>query len=123
MFLSSTADISKPQKTSPTSDADQEYLCSASHDRDVPFVSQLLASHFFDADDATAALDEADMDPTIYRLLIQHCDDVNVAYLPMAPLSKTPGELLRLLAEYGYDFKSDGRRILQSVSIVVSPYS
>jgi hypothetical protein len=118
-----TAEFFKLQKMSSTSDVDQEDLCSASRDGDVALVSQLLANHSFDADDATAALDQAGLNLTIIRLLLQHGADVNTFHLPMTPLSKAPGELLRLLAEYGYDFKSDGHRILQSVSIVVSPYS
>jgi len=104
------------------SDADQEDLCSASRDGDIALLSQLLANHSFDADDATAALDEADLNPTVIRLLLQHGADVNTFHLPMAPCYDAPGELLRLLAEYGYDFKSDGHRILQSVSIVVFSY-
>jgi hypothetical protein len=119
LFLSLHLRLFQPQIMSSTSDVDQEDLCLASRDGDVALVSQLLANHSFDADDATAALSEAGMDPTIIRLLLQHGADVNVADLWMTPLSKAPGELLRLLAEYGYDFTSDGHRILQSVSIVV----
>ena len=104
------------------SDVDQD-LCLASRDGDVALVSQLLANHSFDADDATTALSEADMDPTIYRLLLQRGADVDITDLRMTPLSNASGELLGLLAEYGYDFASDGHRILQSVPIALSSYS
>jgi len=103
---------------SSTSDVDQEDLCSASREGDVALVSQLLTDHSFDAEDATAALDEADQDPTIFRLLLQHGADVNVAHVRLIPCSDAPGELARVLAEYGYDFKADGHRILQFASPV-----
>jgi hypothetical protein len=48
------------------SNVDQEDLCSASRDCDVGLVSQLLANHPFDADGTTAALSEAELDPTIF---------------------------------------------------------
>jgi hypothetical protein len=57
---------------------DQEDLCSVSYDGEVALVSQLLAKHPFDADDATAALSEAQLDPTLIRILLQHGADVNV---------------------------------------------
>jgi hypothetical protein len=82
------------------SDVDHEALCSASRDGDVALVSQLLANYLFDADDATAALDEANLDPTtLIRILLQHGADVNVVHVRTIPDSDKPGELLRLLAE------------------------
>jgi hypothetical protein len=101
------------------SNVDQEDLCSASRDCDVALVSQLLANHSFDADDATAALSEAALDPTIIRILLQHGADVNVVHVRMIPCSDAPGELLRLLAEYKYDFRLEGHRILQLVAVTV----
>jgi hypothetical protein len=102
------------------SNVDQEDLCSASRDcDDVALVSQLLANHSFDADDATAALSEAALDPTIIRILLQHGADVNVVHVRMIPCSDAPGELLRLLAEYKYDFRLEGHRILQLVAVTV----
>lgn len=91
----------------------QEDLCIASRDGNVALVSQLLAEHSFDADDATAALDEAELSPTIVRIHLQHGADVNVISMRMIPLSDVPLELMKLLAEYKYDFKADGHRILQ----------
>lgn len=70
----------------------------------------------FDADDTTAALSEADLDLTIVHALLQHGADVNVVPLLMIPLADAPGELMRLLATYKYDFKSEGHRILHLVS-------
>jgi hypothetical protein len=102
------------------SNVDQEDLCSASRDGDVALVSQLLANHPFDVDNATAALSEAELDPTIFGILLQHGADVNVVHLRMIPLANAPGELLRLLVKYKYDFKSDGHRILQLVSTATS---
>jgi hypothetical protein len=67
------------------SDVDREDLCSASRDGDVALVSQLLANHAFDAEDATAALSEADLDPTIVHVLLQHGANVNVVPIRMIP--------------------------------------
>jgi hypothetical protein len=105
----------------PASDIERVAVCSASRDSDVALVSQLLANHSFDADGATAALEEEfEMNPTIIRVLLQHGADVNAVSMCMIPSSDEPGELMRLLAEYNYDFKSDGHRILQFVSNVTS---
>ena len=101
-------------------DAEREDLYSASRDGDVALVSQLLANHSFDADDTTEALSEAKLDPTLIRILRQHGADVNAVSMRMFPLSNAPGELMRLLAEYEYNFKSDGHRILQLVSTTTS---
>lgn len=97
-------------------DLEREDLRSASRDCDVALVSQLLAAHSFDAMMLQQLLSEADLDPTIIRLLLQHGADVNAVSLRMIPLSDAPGELMRLLAEYKYDFKSNGHLILQLVS-------
>jgi hypothetical protein len=113
-------DLSDPHTMLSDDDVDQEDLCSASRDGDVALVSQLLDDHPFDADDATAALSEAELDPTIIRMLLQHGADVNVVPLRTIPLSDAPGELMRLLANHKYDFKPDGHRILQSVFITTS---
>lgn len=98
---------------SSTSDVDGEDLCSASRDGDLAILSQLLASDAFDADDATAALKVADRNPTIFRILLQHGADANVVPLRRLRYCRAPGELIRLLAEYGYDFKSKGHCMLQ----------
>jgi hypothetical protein len=55
------------------SNVDQEDLCSASRDCDVGLVSQLLANHPFDADGTTAALSEAELDPTIFADAAKTC--------------------------------------------------
>ena len=98
---------------SSTSDVDGEDLCSASRDGDLAILSQLLASDAFDADDATAALKVADRNPTIFRILLQHGADANVVPLRRLRYCRAPGELIRVLAEYGYDFKSKGHCMLQ----------
>ena len=97
-------------------DVGQEDLRSASRDGDVALVSQLLASHSFGTNDASAVLDEAELNPTIIRIFLQHGADVNVVSMRMIPLFDAPLELMKLLAEYKYDFKADGHRILQLVS-------
>jgi hypothetical protein len=61
-----------------------------------------------------------EMNPIVIRILLQHGADVRAVSMRMIPLSDAPGELMRLLAEYKYDFKSDGHRILQSVSNMTS---
>lgn len=106
--------------SSTSDDVDEQDLCLASRDGDVALLSQLLANHSFDAEDATAALCEAALNPAIFRDLLQHGADVKVVDLRSIPLSAARGELLGLLAEYGYDFKSDGHRILQFVSPISS---
>ena len=98
------------------SDVEQEDLCAASRDGDVALLSQLLANHSFDADDATVALEEAELSPAIVSILLQHGADVNAVPVRMIPLSDAPGELMRLLGKHNYDFKSDGHRILQLIS-------
>ena len=108
----SNTDFFEPHTTMLLTSEVGRKLFYASRDDDVALVSQLLANHSFDADDATAALKSA-LDPTIVRMLLQHGADVKVVSMRMIPLSDAPGELVRLLAEYKYDFKSDGHRILQ----------
>lgn len=99
---------------SSSSEVDVKDLCSASRDGDVALLSQLLASDAFDADDATAALKEADdSNPTIFRILLQHGADANVVDLYSLQYCRAPSEIMRLLAEYGYDFKSHGHAVLQ----------
>lgn len=95
------------------SDVDQEDLCSASRDGDVALLSQLLADNSFDADDATAALEKAGKNPTIIRLLLQYGADANVVPVRRLRRYDAPGELMALLAKYGYDFKSKGHNTLQ----------
>lgn len=58
------------------------------------------------------------LDPALIRILLRDGANTNVLRIRKIPKSKIVTELLRLLAEYRYDFKPDGRRILQSV---VSP--
>lgn len=108
-----TTDFFNPQKMLSDSDVDQEDLCSASCDGDAAILSQLLADNSFDADDATAALKMAGKNPTIIRLLLQYGADANVVPLRRLRWCDAPGELMTLLAKYGYDFKSKGHNILQ----------
>jgi hypothetical protein len=95
------------------SEVDQDDLCLASRDGDAELLSQLLADHSFDADDATVALEQAKSDPAIFRMLLQHGADPSVVPLRSVRWCGAPAELTRLLAEYGYDFKSQGHYILQ----------
>jgi hypothetical protein len=95
------------------SKVDQDDLCLASRDGDAELLSQLLADHSFDADDAAVALEQAKSDPAIFRMLLQHGADPSVVPLHNIRRCGAPAELTRLLAEYGYDFKSKGHYILQ----------
>jgi hypothetical protein len=95
------------------SEVDQDDLCLASRDGDAELLSQLLADHSFDADDAAVALEQAKSDPAIFRMLLQHGADPSVVPLHNIRRCGAPAELTRLLAEYGYDFKSQGHYILQ----------
>ena len=95
------------------SELDQDDLCLASRDGDAELLSQLLADHSFDADDATVALEQAKSDPAVFRMLLQHGADPSVVPLHSIRRCGVPAELTRLLAEYGYDFKSKGHYILQ----------
>lgn len=95
------------------SDVDQCDLRSASRNGDAELLSQLLANHSFDAGDATAALQKAARNPAIFGMLLQHGADANVVPIRELPYCDAPGELVRLLANHGYDFKSQGHCLLQ----------
>ena len=86
------------------SEVGRKDLFYASRDGEAAPVSQLLANHSVDTVDATTALEPA-LDPMIVRTLLQHGADVKVVPMRMIPLSDAPGELVRLLAEYKYDFQ------------------
>ncbi|KAM0715506.1 hypothetical protein Q7P37_009004 [Cladosporium fusiforme] len=98
---------------SSTSVVDEKDLCSASRDSDVALLSQLLADDTFNAENATAALKEAKRNTAIFRILLEHGADANVVPIHWLQWCDEPGELMILLAEYGYDFKSKGHKILQ----------
>jgi len=114
LFLTHTTLISHPGMTSPSNEA-RIQLRDA---RDALCVSQLFANHPFTADDATNALEDSHVtpDPALIRVLLQHGADVNALSIRKVTWSKHPTELLRLLAEYGYDFKPYSHCILQSVA-------
>lgn len=95
------------------SHVDQDDLCSASRNGDAELLSQLLADRSFDANDATVALEQANRDPAIFRMLLQYGADASVVPLGRLRRCSAPAELMRLLAEYGYDFKLKGHCILQ----------
>lgn len=94
-------------------EVDQDDLCLASRNGDAELLTQLLADHSFDADDVTIALEQAKSDPAIFRMLLQRGADPSVVPLHSVRRCGAPAELTRLLAEYGYDFKSQGHYILQ----------
>jgi hypothetical protein len=94
-------------------EVDRDDLCLASRNGDAGLLSQLLVHHSFDADDATVALEQAKSDPAIFRMLLQHGADPSVVPLHNIRRCGAPADLTRLLAEYGYDFKSQGHYILQ----------
>jgi hypothetical protein len=106
--------ISHPGMTSPSNEARLQLRDA----RDALCVSQLFANHPFTADDATNALEDSHVtpDPALIRVLLQHGADVNALSIRKVTWSKHPTELLRLLAEYGYDFKPYSHCILQSVA-------
>jgi hypothetical protein len=95
----------------------QDELRTACYAGDIERISQLFANAPLDAEDATLALEDSlmDMDPALVRVLLENGADISVIHIRDIPRSGQVGELLELLAEYEYDFKADGHRILQSV--------
>lgn len=91
---------------------DLELAC---RDRDADKVSRIFAFQQLNADDATAALQDARMDFEVIRVLLQNGADPNSISIRQAASSKRAGELLRLLHEYGYNFKTDGHIVLEFV--------
>jgi hypothetical protein len=55
------------------------------------------------------------MDPALIRVLLQNGADISSITCRDIPRSGQVDELLELLAEYDYDFKKEGHRILESV--------
>jgi hypothetical protein len=108
--------LSNPDMTVP-SDETRQRLREACHVGDALYVSQLFVNQPFTADDATDALKDThlNLDPALIRILLQNGANANLLQVRKIPKSKFATELLRLLAEYRYDFKPDGHRILQSV--------
>jgi hypothetical protein len=94
----------------------RQHLCLACQSGDVARVSELFADQSLSADDATFALEKV-LYPKheVIQVLLQNGADAGVIGVRSIPWSRRPTELLRLLAEYGYDFKPDGHLILQSV--------
>ena len=114
LFLAHTTHISTSDMTRPSNEARLQLRDA----RDALCVSQLFANHPFTANDAINALEHSHVtpDPALIRVLLQNGADVNVLDIRNVRWSKHPTELLRLLAEHGYDFKPKGHRVLQSVS-------
>jgi len=95
----------------------QDALRTACHNGDHKRVSELFANAPLDAEDATSALEDAlvEMDPALIRVLLQNGADIGSIGCRDIPRSGQVGELLELLARYGYDFEKDGHWVLQSV--------
>lgn len=93
----------------------QDELRTAYYAGDIERVSQLFANAPLDAEDATLALENSlmEMDPALIRVLLQNGADISSITCRDIPRSGHVGELLELLAEYNFDFKTDGHRILQ----------
>jgi hypothetical protein len=94
----------------------RQHLCLACQSGDVAGVSELFADQSLSTDDATFALEKV-LYPKheVIQVLLQNGADAGVIGVRSIPWSRRPTELLRLLAENGYDFKPDGHLILQSV--------
>jgi hypothetical protein len=99
----------------------QDELRTAYYAGDIERISQLFANAPLDAEDATRALEDSlmEMDPALIRVLLENGADISSISVRDIPRSGQVGELLELLAEYDYDFKADGHRILQSVLSVI----
>jgi hypothetical protein len=99
----------------------QDELRAAYYAGNIERISQLFANAPLDAEDATRALEDSlmEMDPALIRVLLENGADISSISVRDIPRSGQVGELLELLAEYDYDFKADGHRILQSVLSVI----
>lgn len=111
--------VSSPRRTMSLSPEQEDYLelCKACSAGDVERVSQLFASGRLDTEDATDALDRCSYlgDPALIRVLLENGADMSLINIHSVPGSDHVRELLLLLEEYDYDFKSAGHCILQSV--------
>lgn len=93
----------------------REELELACQDNEIEEVLQLFASGSVNADDATAALKETDMKPSIIRILLHNGADPSAIYIRQVAFSDQAREILSLLDEFGYNFETEGHLILQSV--------
>ena len=75
-------------------------------------VAELLAFQSLNAADSTATLRDVFMDPTAIRILLENGADVSAIHIRDVPENEQTGEILRLLDEYGYNFATEGHRIL-----------
>ena len=96
----------------------QDELRTACYDGDHKRVSELFANAPLDADDVTCVLEDAlvEMEPALIRVLLQNGADIVSIGCRDIPRSGQVGELLEVLARYGYDFEKEGHWILQSVN-------
>lgn len=97
-------------------------LHTACRRNDLASVARLLTIESLNADDITNGLKggRAGISLSLVRLLLQNGPDAGVFLIRDIPRSEESHDLLRLLAEYGYDFKLEGHRILQSVATVIT---
>ena len=74
-------------------------------------IHELFAAGLADADDATTELEDSLDDPIMLRCLLELG-----AYVHTVDMTRVDsGEALKVLAEFGYDIRSQGHLILQSV--------
>lgn len=96
----------------------RQQLREACSDANVALVSHLFESQPLTAEDASNALKNLmKRDPALVRVLLENGADTSVVDIRKIARSRDASNLLKLLAEYNYDFRSNGHRILQSVAV------
>lgn len=88
-----------------------EKLREACGSGDLAEIRQVFSDGIATSEDATNVLEEWSDDPTICRLLLENGADPNAVDINLVESA----EILRLLAEFGYDIKSQGHLVLQCV--------
>jgi hypothetical protein len=90
---------------------DELVLKRACKDNDVARVHELFTTRSLDHEDATSCTYEMSNLP-LMRCLLEHGADLRWYLEKHAPPSL---DMIKLFVEFGYDVKSEGRKILQSV--------
>lgn len=83
---------------------------------DISQIRHLFAAGRLTAGDASDVLQSSLRNPVLLRLLLEHGADPDGLNINQANC----GESLRILAEFGYDVKSHGHLVLQSVSLLMT---
>lgn len=92
----------------------QIHLTNACNDGDVSRIHEILAEGRLTPQDATETLRRGCvLDLEVLRALLSYGADVGVMNLRRVPVSDQPRETLQMLAAYGYNFETDGHRILE----------